>query len=74
MVNSKTKELISYLKGTSIDLEQGLEDLGFNENEIDLFELESWISYCDGCGWWYEYGEVESDPMIGLQFCRGCID
>ena len=69
----KTKILMVYLQGTCISLDEGLKNLNLKENEIDLFELENWISYCDGCSWWYETG-VDISDIDGLQLCDDCIE
>lgn len=69
----RVDKLVYYLKGTSMNLDEVCEDLGFHEESLTLEELElldSLIFQCS-CGWWCDIGEKHTDEF-GECYCDDC--
>lgn len=71
----KIGELVTYLLNTSMSLEQGLRDLGYEEEmtEDELIELNTYIFQCTECGYWCEICEANTN-YYGELICVDCLN
>ena len=71
----KIGELVTYLLNTSMSLEQGLRDLGYEEEmtEDELTELNTYIFQCAECGYWCEVCEANTN-YYGDLICVDCLN
>ena len=66
-------EIVDYLEGTCLSLDQALVDHGVTHllDQMHFLDyLDSHISNCECCGWWVESGEIED--INGTAMCRDC--
>ena len=71
-------ELIEYLQGTCMSLDEGISDLypdldSFNMTEEDHTHLALELFKCECCGWWFETcTECQETEDCGGGFCGDC--
>lgn len=72
----KAQEVIEHLNGTCLSIEQGCADLDVDpEDFLDqhCHLLDDAIFNCEGCGWWFEQGEMADDPH-DRWVCGDCVE
>ena len=69
------RQIAEDLQGTCRSMEDVLDWYGFEHTDLNAYDwlnLVKIVRNCDGCGWWYEVGEMkEKDHEF---FCQNCID
>lgn len=72
--NFDVSELIEYLQGTSMTLDEGVADLYEGcDSEIltsdDHATIDNEIFKCEECGWWFEICEQSEDDDTKCKDC-----
>lgn len=78
MLTSEQLEMLQYaLEGTCQTLLQALSQLGLtdedqNEVESRLLDPPHPVEECQGCGWWFEVGDLVRENEDDCGYCDQC--